>query len=79
MGFWSRLFGKRQPEITSEAPPGTGWRLWIHVSEDDMLMLYTADQVETWHPDHGAEMVNPLRRRPGTRNNDAKLWWRPVP
>ena len=84
MNFLSRWFGKRQtPTVTPEVPvtrlpPGEGWRQWQYVSHDDMLMLYTADQVETWHAswNHGPVIESPRKMHPA--RNILGLWWRPI-
>lgn len=87
MGLLSRWFGKRHPakeavktpedEYHIPMPPGEGWRSWcdFNVSHEDMLLLYTADRVETWHEFYGFSIIKPREMQPSA--NVAGLWWRP--
>lgn len=84
MSIWNWIFNRRKVQGTEiegaprPLPPGSGWRLWQYASDEDMLALYTADQVEVWR-ENWNEPVRTSVRLMDQRMNIVGLWWRPVP
>lgn len=85
MSIWDWIFNRRKVQGTEiegappqPRPPGDDWRQWCVVSEEDLMILYSADAVEAWYPTWPEpQIIHPRSLHPAA--NVYNLWWRPLP